>query len=176
MRVVPITDEREAEQIKSLKTGLVDEPAHLNLRWLAQSRWLAVPVESAGHFDDEAARLLADAFQEMRCSDVFAVATEDLGDFPDFLVEASKQGLLDFSWKCAHFNYALLPRDRTAAVLCTVYDYFLVAGPYRFVSRAVGGDVEAARAIFDDVASDPCWDGRLQKISERYRRIAPLMS
>jgi hypothetical protein len=64
-----------------------------------------------------------------------------------------------------------MPTDRSVVILCTVYDYFLVAGPAEFVAKAVGGDIEAAWKEFEEV-SDPCWEGRLQKIAKRYRTIS----
>jgi hypothetical protein len=177
MHMMPITDQREVEQIESLKRGLVDEPAHLNLEWIRRKGWTAVPVESALHFSDADAGFLAQAFQAMECPEVFAIATEPLANFPNCLVvTTSNEGLLEFSRDCAHFNFVLLPGDRSAAVLCTVYDYFIVAGPSSFVSRAVGGDIAAAQARFDEVASDPWWKGRLLKISANYRQIPKLIS
>ncbi|HXD91556.1 MAG TPA: hypothetical protein VNU00_10915, partial [Candidatus Binataceae bacterium] len=90
--------------------------------------------------------------------------------FPNcFLVPTTERGLLDFSWECSHFNFVLMPSDRSATVLCTVYDYFLVAGPQHFVTLALGGAIEAARKEFDEEAVDPCWEGRLQRVAERYR-------
>jgi hypothetical protein len=177
MHIMPITDQREVEQIESLKRVLVDEPAHLNLEWIRQKGWIAVPVESALHFSDADAGFLAQAFQAMECPEVFAIATEPLANFPNcFVVTTSTDGLLEFSRNCGHFNFVLLPGDRSAAVLCTVYDYFLVSGPSSFVGRAVGGDIAAARARFDEVASDPWWEGRLLKISANYRQIPKLIS
>ena len=54
-----------------------------------------------------------------------------------------------------HTNFALIPADRSNVILCTVYDYFLVAGPVEFVKTAVGGNIKAAWDSFEEAASDP---------------------
>jgi hypothetical protein len=121
--------------------------------------------------------LLGKALIERQLTQVFAIATEPLGELPScFAVTPSKDGLLNFSQKCAHFNFVLIPADRSAVILCTVYDYFLIAGPQRLVRDAVGGDIEAAWNCFEEQASDPWWEGRLHKVAERYRTFHGLVA
>jgi hypothetical protein len=40
------------------------------------------------------------------------------------------------------------------AILCTVYDYYVVAGSSKFVEQVVGGSIEVARTRFNKFASD----------------------
>ena len=185
--LIPITDKVELASVRRFKVGLVEEPAHLNMNWVAGERWTVVPVESRGHFRDADARCLSQAFSAIHCGQVFALATEDLTEVsvsgekigvlrPDFLVETSEQGLLEFSAACAPFNFVLVPGNRAVVVLCTVYDYYLVAGPADFVRLGVGGDTAAAWLRFEECADDPVWEGRLLEIVERYRDIKPPVS
>jgi hypothetical protein len=177
VNIIPITEQNELERIRRLKTPIVDEAAHFNLNWLTGQRWWVVPVESASHFDISDAELIARAFHTIQCSQVFALATENLGpDSPDFLVETSVQGLLEFNRACAHFNFLLVPANRSAAVLCTVYDYYLVAGPIECVKVAIGGDIAQAWSLFEDCAAHPVWEGRLEKVAKRYKDLRPLTS
>ncbi len=173
MVLYPIRDSAELSVIEALKVGMVKEPVHLCLSWLRSNHWVVVPVESASHFDREQTERLSAGFAAVNCPTVFAIATEDIGHvsgpkqpgFPDtsgYSLDTSPQGLWEFSELCSHFNFVLIPADRSAAVLCTVNDYYLVAGPSAFVKPAVGGDIEAAWVQFREYAADPCWDGRLQ--------------
>src|SRR5438552_6427150 len=118
MSLVAITDPREAELIEGLKAAIIEEPAHFNLHWLARNKWIAVAVPSASHFNEGLPSPLARAFESSKHEEVFAIATEPLENFPHcFLVKTTVRGLLGFSWKCAHFNFVLLPGDRSCAVL-----------------------------------------------------------
>ena len=89
-------------------------------------------------------------------------------------VDATAAGLFLFSEECAHFNFVLLPEDHSFAVVCTTYDFFLVAGSKRFVETATGKGVAAARSDFDVFASDDSWEEpdrlRLVEISRRYEK------
>ncbi len=185
--MIAITNKEELIQLRRLKIGLVEEPAHLNLNWLASERWTVVAVESAGHFAEADAKHLAQAFRAIHCTEVFALATEDLTTISasgqeigvarcDSIVETSERGLLEFSDACGPFNFVLVPGNRAAAVLCTVYDYYLIAGPASFVKLGVGGNIEAAWQRFEECAKHPVWEGRLLKIVNRYRNIKPLLS
>ncbi len=176
MSLVVISNPRERVAVKRLKLGLVEEPAHLNHAWLSKESWRLVPVESACHFNETDAERLVRGFSWLGCARVLALATEDLGPFTDYEAETSEQGRLEFNVVCCHFNYVLLPRDRSVAVLCTAFDYYLVAGPAEFVRIAVGGDIARAWEEFDEEAADPVWQGRLLKVAQRYRPFGPLPS
>ncbi len=177
MSIFPINDDRDQQRLKSLKTEMLDEPAHFDGKWVSARGWIVVPIESALHFEEDDAEKLSCAFDRIGSSEVFAIATEALKEFPNyFLVATSKQGLLDFSHRCALFNFVLTPGSRSCAVLCTVYDYYLVAGPSEFVRIAVGGDIDEARRRFDEVAADPWWEGRLARVADRYRGSSSLAS
>jgi len=69
----------------------------------------------------------------------------------------TEDGLLSFSKECLGLNVLLVPDDESFAILCTADDYYVVAGPYSFVSSAVGGDIAAAREAFFFFASDAVW-------------------
>jgi hypothetical protein len=169
MCLIPISDKIEASTMMRLKNGIVEEPAHLNRSWLAEMKWIVVPKESACHFNEAYVSAIAKAYVQLGTSLIFATATEDAGEPGCYAVAPSKNGLLAFSFECAQFNYALIPADRSSVILCTVYDYFLVSGPMEFVKTAVGGDIKEAWDCFEEAASDPCWEGRLQKVANRYR-------
>ena len=172
MCLVTIEDEFEIKAIAGLKRGMVEEPAHLAPTWLSENRWIVVPRLSASHFNDLDAGSLSEALIEKKYPLLFGLATEPLASFPTcFALATSKDGLLRFSEKCGLFNFVLVPADRSIAVLCTAYDYFLVAGPPQFVRHAVGGEIGAAWKHFEQEALDPCWEGRLKKVVERYRNM-----
>lgn len=170
MLCIAITNGYEIKTLARLKEGIVEEPAQLNLGWLTKNNLIVVPRESACHFDDEYAGALSIALREEGCECIYALATEPLENNPIcYSVDVSKEGLLAFSDECGLFNFALIPSDRSFAILCTVYDYFLIAGSANFVRSAVSGDIEYAWREFEELSLDPCWEGRLAKIAMRYR-------
>lgn len=172
--MIPIEDLSEVEKLERLKVGIIQEPAHLMSSWLVSKGWIVVPVESAGHFLEKDAECLSRAFQKMGHVELFAIATEEVvEDFPRcFLVDTSEADLMEFSQKCAHFNFALLPADRSVAVLCTT-EYFLVAGPVEFAAVAVAGDIAGAWKAFHEAAANSPW---LEGIAKRYEPTHPLTS
>jgi hypothetical protein len=167
--VVPIVDHHECSKLEELIKPLLESPAHLNPAWVKQHGWVAVPVESAAHFANEDASRLAKAMQAAAVLSCFAAATEPLENFPHcFTVDATTEGLLAFSRECAHFNFLLSPASLSFAVLCTVFDYFIVAGPQAFVENALGCDIDKARARFLEYASNSGDFERLVKVLRHY--------
>jgi hypothetical protein len=57
-------------------------------------------------------------------------------------------------------------------VLCTSKDYYIVAGPQDFVTKAVGSSIETAREKFVQFAADQFWPEAEGKnfiaVAERY--------
>jgi hypothetical protein len=171
--LVPVADAAEVRRWEAVARALLDTPGTFNDQWLRHTRWVVVPVESASHFDADDADRLARAAVEQGCSTLHAVAAEPLESFPRcFRVAASPEGLLTFSRECAHFNFVLLPDKYAFAVLCTVYDYFLVAGPVDF-ARAAGGDVEEARRRFRRFAEEHDQPDRLLAVARACETTAP---
>jgi len=169
MSLIAITDRAALSDLKTLIADLVDEPANLQLSWLDAKDWIVAPLESASHFNEELAERLSEAFQLVECSQIFAIATEPLGEFPEgFLVDTSKEGLLSFHNKCCHFQFALMPGDRSQIVVCTAYDYLLIAGTEEIVACSVGGNVDAAWREFRKAATDPWWEKAFPKVVRRY--------
>jgi hypothetical protein len=159
----------EIRKLQDVIRPMVEPPAHLNTKWLKQNNWVAVPVESGSHFDDEDARLLAHAMESAGIHSCFALATEPLQNFPVcFEVKATKEGLIAFSHECAHFNFILISESQSCAVLCTVYDYFLVSGMPEFVELALGCTIVTSRERFLQFANDSDESHRLAEVARRY--------
>lgn len=173
LQLTPITDPEEVQRLESLIQDIVDKPDHLDINWLINRGWVAVPVESASHFSESDAEKLSQAIQSISCEKCFAIATEPLMNFHHcFQVPTTSEGLLDFSWTCSHFNFVLVSEDKSFAVLCTISDYFIIAGTLEFVKHAVSGNIEAARSEFNRFASsNDRWKGRLLAVSKRYEEF-----
>ncbi len=139
----------------------------------ANKEWTVVPVESASHFDEHDAERISKAASLAGKSTLYAVRLEELKCESRFVeVAVSKDGLLLFSRQYGLYNYAMIADDFTFAIICTTDDYFLLAGPRRFVEIAVGKDVLEARAEFEAFAKDDSWSDSdrswLTEISRRY--------
>lgn len=153
-----IKDERSLEQIRRFASELVQHVTAIRASAANDLGWSVVPVESGAHFDDDDAERIAAAIRASGNDAIVAIATESLvAEPPGYRVPATGHGLREFSQRCGHFNYLLVPEDEEFAILCTVDDYYLVAGPENFVRCAVGGDIERAQREFQDFAGDPVW-------------------
>lgn len=168
-KFIDVETSEKGSSLESVISQMIEPPGLIKTDWLIKHKWLAIPVESASHFDDSDARRLAEA---MKCSGdttCFGFATEPLKEFPNrFRIEASEQGLLSFSRECAHFNFILISERVTFAVLCTVFDYFVVCGPKAFVEKALGLTIEKARQRFAEFASNSDDPKRLAAVGARY--------
>ena len=171
----PITDPIRAEQAASLLDGIAERPEDLRLDWIARHGWTAVPVEGSMHFDERGSELLSGAMNEAGHVTCLGVITDLLpeGETRCYRVSTSTEGLLAFSRECSHFNCALIPISRQFVVLCTVDDYYLVAGPRAFVTRAIGSTIETARKTFLEFATLINWPEpvktRFVSVAERYQ-------
>jgi hypothetical protein len=194
MTLIPLTNQEDLRLVLQLKGGLIEGSADFSETWMRTHEWRTIPLERSGLSADDA-RLLARALDSEGCRQVLAIATEEVLDgssptghvapgWPDplgssveaFLVDATVDGLLEFSQACSSYNFVLVPTDRSVAVLCTVYDYYLIAGPLEFVQTAAGKDISSAWHEFEECAEQPVWKGRLKEVVSRYREFGPSQS
>ena len=168
-----ITDASKIQLLSEQVKEIVEHSSALNEAWYESKGFVAVPVESACHFDRKQAVTLSKAMIETGYSHCNAVATEPLNeDDPCFIaVRTSAEGLLEFSDLTSHFNYVLIPDDATFAVLCTTDDFFVICGEKKFVNCAVGGDIGKAREEFDHFASgSESWKNMMIPIADKYKK------
>jgi hypothetical protein len=161
--LVPLRDPDLISQLRRRAEGLVDDGAIFRPEAVREHRWAVVPVESALHFDHNDATRLAEAIGRVT-EEVYAVAVEGLQNVEAaYRVRATPEGLMSFSSECGLFGYVLLPPESGLfAVLCSVADYYLVAGPVPFVEEAIGANVAVAIHSFDEFASDHAFPAEKQ--------------
>ena len=170
--LIHIVDPAELSRLKAVTGAIVESPGTIDTNWLSRNHCVAVPVESASHFDERDAELLEAAMAAERVFECFAIATEPLREFPNALrVPTTKESLLSFSRECSHFNFLLVPPSSSIAVLCTVFDYFIIAGSKSFVERAIGGTIAEGFARFAEYASKSGETERLLSVARRYEGV-----
>lgn len=166
--ITAVSDMKEQKRLTSLAFEIISSPMTLRQEYLREKGWVAVPVESAAHFDKKDAVQFAKAFASIGCVDILAVATESLGENPlCYRVKATQEGLLAFSKKFGFLNFVLMPEDLSFLILCTTSDFFIVAGPTAIVEKALGKKLAQARADFVSYASSSEWD-----VNDRARLLA----
>lgn len=152
--VIPLDDPALISLLQRKAKDLVDEDGTFRPTSLREYGWIAVPMESAVHFDQEDAARLASAIEGVAVG-LYAVAIEDLHNVEAaYHVPATPEGLLGFSAECGLFTYLLLPVDAQFAILCSVADYYLIAGRRAFVEKACGSEIPAAFDTFEHFAND----------------------
>ncbi|REJ97675.1 MAG: hypothetical protein DWQ35_01430 [Planctomycetota bacterium] len=169
-------EETEMHDLKNKISSIVDSNFRLDADYIQSQQWSAVPVESGSHFDDADMNRLASAIGKSGAQRLNAFLLENIRDVPEHLVlEASVDGLQEFNRTCAHFNFAICPDDLSFLVICTTYDYFVIAGSRDFVESALGTAISTARDRFDDFASDEGDEeptSVLHQIASRYKEAS----
>ncbi len=174
VNIEPIIDKAKIETALSLVATFTGQSHHLRLSFIQSRNWAVVPVESGSHFIPEDAELLSHALNSIGCFECLAVATEPLNDDMCYWISTSKEGLFDFGKKFGFLNFALFSEDVSFIVLCTVGDYYLVAGQASFVTEAVGKSIQAARREFFEFAVDKAWpDYMREHLLSVYKRYEP---
>jgi len=153
--VMPLNDSALISLLRRRAEALVNEDDAFRVEAIHERGWAVVPVESALHFDQDDATRLATAIGHI-AEEVYAVAVEGLHDVQAvYRVRATREGLLSFSAECGLFTYLLIPSESDRfAVLCSVADYYLVAGSEEFVEEANGADIITAYSSFEKFATD----------------------
>lgn len=160
-----ISDPKMIKHLDSLKVEITEKTYLVRIDWLSKQERIAVLLESAMHLDEKYSADFAEAMKASGHDVCYAVATEELeGVVRLWEVSATSEGLLEFSNETSMYNFALLPKDGSFVILCTVDDYIIVAGERAFVEKACGGDIAAARATFRKFIFDP----RHKEIADRY--------
>lgn len=160
-----IEDPKIISRLEAVAVEIICETYLVHMDWLAKKERVAVVVESAMHLHEDYARDFTSAIKAAGHDRCYAMATEDVGDeVRHWEVPATTEGLLEFSKETSMFNFALVPEDGSFVILCTVDDYIIVAGESKFVEKAVGGDIAAARAGFRKFI----FDKRHTEIADRY--------
>jgi len=141
--------------------------------YLREHDWVVVPVESGLHFSEDDCRNISAAAKQSGTLSVCGVFMKDLSNVPGLIqIECTVKGLLTFSHQYGHFGYLLVPEQYKFAILCTLDDYYLVAGPWKFVQLAVGKAIPQAREDFEvfagDYRSSESQRARLLAIAHRY--------
>jgi hypothetical protein len=161
----PITDTQSVDETRQTFSSVVTRSTGAALSVVKREGWVAVPVESAHHLDDDDQIRLLRAVQAVKTRRVRALMLENLGDFPPaFDIQSSLAGIAAFNWECGHFNVALGGDDAMWIVACTTDDFYVIAGPAQFVTICVGGDIREAFDAFRAFATAPEWSKSLRAV------------
>jgi hypothetical protein len=173
--VEPCEDHEKVGQARTSIARAIDDSNQLRNEFLKDQGWIV--VESGLHFDQADAERIAGAMRSTSKGKLLAILMEPLRNVEEALeFESSREGLLAFSRRCAHFSYVLSPEDFSFVVVCTTNDYYLVAGPRRFVEAALGNSVDEAWKRFHEFADDESWGdsdkARLLQVLKRCQQNA----
>jgi len=170
-----ISNPVEIFRLGNLLVGVLDGPELLKIDYLELRGWVAVPFESALHFDNVDVDRIATAAAKLSCLECNAIPTEGLAGPLYYRVPMTPRGLQAFNRKCAHFKYLLVPDNELFAVFCSTEDYCVAAGPRDFVEIVLAKGIEAARDDFRRyVESETLEPHRRFKagIADRYQTVS----
>ena len=138
-----ITDETEANLALKLFEDYIDPPEYVRIDILKEKNWIALPIESAAHFDQDYAEKLVTASLEIGETSCYAISVLEQGEnIPRiFSIELKVDDILTHDQMYSFVSWALIPKSGAFAFLLSHDDYFVVAGPRSFVSTMAGGDI-----------------------------------
>jgi hypothetical protein len=172
----PLSVAEQEVDLDRLSKNILSGPENINPDYVKRRGWVVVPVESACHFDAQDIKRLCSAIASVGTLTCLALVVDDLLGGPmAYSVPVSEEGLLSFNREFSGLNSLLVPENESFAILCSVADYYLVAGQSGFVAAAVGGDIADARETFWRFASDPAWpDGVRDSLMRTARTYSSL--
>lgn len=136
---------------------------------------MAVPFESAQHFDEELARDLATAIRSTGVEWVAAIVVDSSSDAETgFRLEPSPEALFELDDSYGSYCVLLLAPGEEFAVLLTDEVVGIAAGKAAFVEEFLGTTVAEARDLFDRYADMPLFPSMTQyyrRMSDRYRDV-----
>jgi hypothetical protein len=135
-------DLAERTRIRSLLAEVLNSERFPEILLRKRRSWVAVPMESSSHFDQETITILADAIRREGSEIFYAVALEKLEDFPEVIVfPAVQQGVDLFNSLCSHFNFAIFSASLNWVYVCTTDGYYIVVGEVGFIQSAYNQEI-----------------------------------
>ena len=126
------------------------------LALVKQPGWIAVPIES--NFDLEFELRLQRMMSERGTQNLFAVLIETPETKPvAYKIPTTLDGIDEFNLECGALNCALFAEDLDWVMVCTVDEYYIVAGQESFVSKLVLPGADRAFAEFEVYIENLSW-------------------
>lgn len=145
----PVKSHEIIAEVAARRNTVVTGPDDFSDVWLNRGQRVALPEEAPAHLDSDHCQRLARALSPMGVNELVAITNDPLIDDDEVSeLTAHEDDLAAFSWEFSGLGTLLLPRNGVElAVLCSVDDYHLVAGPRAFVT-GYAGDLHAARSEY----------------------------
>lgn len=172
MAIQRVDNPDDVDRALSLMNDIIESGVYIRGDWIGKHGWIAVPVVKDSHVSVRQAEWLISAARLAGEDSVFAVATGDNESLPVYRVGMNHEELEGFSKECSIYTYLLVPETMSFAMLCTIEDYNIIAGPAEFVRSALGCSISTARASFRDFVEIPGWSETVRQfyagVADRY--------
>lgn len=123
-----------------------------------QNEWIAVPVESYSHFTPDFRERLQNITSEQGVENIFAVLIETPETNPGaYKIPTTSEGIAEFNLVCGALNCALFAEDLNWVIVCTVDEYYIVAGQEPLVLQLLLASLERAVAEFEVYVKNINW-------------------
>lgn len=164
-----------SEEAGRYRNALLGSEQEFRASWVAAASKVVIPIEEVGDLsdpEDPVGGRIVDAFVSHGDARLICMTTLELGaDEPQQAVLVPCRAPdLDAWWaEVVPFDVVLVSPDLQRAVLLSVDEFALVAGPDSFVERAVGGSLASARQRFAEYAEEMREASRhLPGLAEKY--------
>ena len=150
-----------------------------------QPGWIAIPVGSGSHFELEFQARLQQVISERGTQSIFAILIETPETKPvAYKIPTTLDGIEEFRLVCGSLNCALFAEDLDWVIVCTVNDYYILAGQEPLMFELLLASSDRAFAEFGAYIENLNWpepfNGRLkthlnlvQSTLKDYRQLQP---
>lgn len=162
-----------------IEAAVRDDWSDLKIDWLKSRGWIGFPVPE-DHFPRyepaEEVHRIAEVLGVLGVTRLLAVNLDLPVSDPGYCWEgeATADGLMALANELGPFYFVVTNEDVSFVILCTKNEYHIVSGPPAFVSHAVGGNLDAAKADFVEQAATT-WGGSdeayLLDVLDRYEDL-----
>lgn len=130
----------------------------------AHPGWIAVPVESAGHFNSHEHRRLIEAVEPLGANELIVVDFEYPTTRPldrgAYSVDLSVEGLAEFERRFASRDVQVFTPGADLALISSVWDFYIALGPRTIIETFLGMSSVSAIELFRSTflrSSDQHW-------------------
>ncbi len=146
----------EELNVHSVLDCLIHGQSIPDLSIIKQAGWIAVPVESASHFDSFDIACLIHAMHGASTQYFYVIPFEGFMNVAEYLkVTSSVEGITYVNKTYSFFNIIMVAENASWLCIATVRDYFIYVGLPEFIEAAVGRSIEAQYLAFHTFATNP---------------------
>lgn len=160
-----VSSPTERSRIRSLLSKALDARLFPELILTRRAGWIALPIESSAHFDEDGVKSVVNAIRRYERRNFYAVALESLVNSSEVLrFPATQYGVEAFNHLCGHFNFVMFTEAVDWLLICSTDDYYIAVGNEDFAREVCGGTIQQGYYSFEEYINRSPSSSRSRKL------------